>query len=79
MKLINVERDLENKTNLEMNSMYFIYLLGMILLGLFLEVIFVNFFRILVVFFVFDFKLEGIGLFIERLKRKDLIKKFIKL
>ena len=51
-----------------MTSMYFIYLPGMILSGPFLEVISVNSLRILAAFFASDFKLEGIGLFTERLK-----------
>lgn len=79
LKSTNAERDSENKTNLEMNSMHFIYLPGMILSGPFLEVISVNSLRILAAFFASDFKLEGIGLFTERLKRKDLIKKSTKL
>lgn len=53
--------------------MYFIYLPGMILSGPFLEVISVNSLRILAAFFASDFKLEGIGLFTERL-RKILMK-----
>jgi hypothetical protein len=42
---------------------------GMILSGPFLEVISVNSLNILAAFFASDFRLEGIGLFTERLKR----------
>lgn len=71
----NAKRNLENNTNLEMTSMDFIYLPGMILSGPFLEVISVNSLRILAAFFASDFKLEGIGLFTKRLKKKILMNK----
>lgn len=41
----------------------------MILSGPFLEVISVNSLRILAAFFASDFRLEGMGLFTERLKK----------
>lgn len=52
------------------NERHIFYLPGMILSGPFLEVISVNSLRILAAFFASDFKLEGIGLFTERLKRR---------
>lgn len=59
-----------------------IYLPGMILSGPFLEVISVNSLNILAAFFASDFRLEGIGLFTERLKtyyseKRNLVSEYI--
>lgn len=54
-----------------------IYLPGMILSGPFLEVISVNSLNILAAFLASDFRLEGIGLFTERLKKHMTVRKKI--